>query len=140
MPEESDFLKRLKEIRKTLGLLKSDFARGLNVSNAFITDLEKGKYKPGYDFFIKIVRAYNVNLHYLLFGEGEMFLSPTTHYSKIVENLSVNRDDVQELLWYFERSPIIQYLMLGYFRTILQKEAAAIKKELEEYKAKKESK
>jgi transcriptional regulator with XRE-family HTH domain len=137
MPEKNDFLKRLKEIRKTLGLLKSDFARGLKVSNAFITDLENGKYKPGYDFFIKIVRAYNVNLHYLLFGEGEMFRSPTTHFSKLVDNLSVSRDDVRELLWYFERSPIVQYMILGYFRSILQKEAGAIKKELEEYKAKK---
>ena len=108
---------------------------GLGISDGTMSEIFNGKHKPGYEFFIRITTEFNVNIYYLLFGKGDMFLSPTTHFSKIVDQLSVNMDDVQKMLWYFERSPIVQYMMSGYFRTILQNQHGAIRKEIEDYEA-----
>jgi len=145
MPEvkkEDAFCQRLKLIRKTLGITQKEMSTGLGISDGTMSEIFNGKHKPGYEFFIRITTEFNVNIYYLLFGKGEMFLSPTTHFSKMVEQLSVNMDDVQKMLWYFERSPIVQYMMSGYFRTILQNQHGAIRKEIEDYEAmrKRESK
>ena len=138
MPEvkkEDAFCQRLKLIRNTLGITQKEMSTGLGISDGTMSEIFNGKHKPGYEFFIRITTEFNVNIYYLLFGKGDMFLSPTTHFSKIVDQLSVNMDDVQKMLWYFERSPIVQYMMSGYFRTILQNQHGAIRKEIEDYEA-----
>ncbi len=135
MAKSSDFSDRVKLIRKTLGFKQKDFAKKLKISGPSLSEIEKGKYKPGHDFFVNISKEFNVNLYYLFFGKGEMFLDPTSDYSTRAENFAVNNEDVRKFLWYFGKSRIVQYLILGHFRSILSNEKAAIEKEIEEYKS-----
>ncbi len=134
MVNHGEFAERLKLIRKTLGLKQKDFAMKLKISAPSLSEIEKGKYKPGHDFFVNISKEFNVNLYYLLFGEGEMFVGPGLVYSGQADSFAVNNKDVRQFLWYFERSKIVQYLILGQFRSILRNEKTAVEKDIEEYK------
>ena len=130
----NDLAGRVKQIRKSLNLKQKDFASGLGISGASLSDIEKGKNKPGHDFLYKIAREFHVNLYYLLFGEGEMFIDRTgTTPANEIEDFAVNREDFKEFMWYFRRSWILQYLMLGHYRTIMQTNRESIEKEVEEY-------
>jgi hypothetical protein len=43
------------------------------------------------------------------------------------------------MLWYLDRSPLVQYMVLGHFRTLLNKEKLTIDKDIEEYNQKQET-
>ena len=64
---------RLKKTRKALKLKQGPYAQKLEFSKTSISDYETGKKKPPFDMLVSLSRVFNVNLHYLLFGEGEMF-------------------------------------------------------------------
>jgi hypothetical protein len=51
----------------------------------------------------------------------------------------VNKD-VRKFLRYFQRSPLVQYFVLGYFRSLLLKEKETIEHEIKEYEDQKEEK
>jgi transcriptional regulator with XRE-family HTH domain len=76
MPEENVFAERLKLTRETLKLKQKEFAARLNISAASYSEIESGKYKPNYEFIYNLAKEFNVNLYYLLFGKGDMFLEP----------------------------------------------------------------
>jgi hypothetical protein len=54
----------------------------------------------------------NVNLYYVLFGEGGMFEDPLVSAIRQVEAFAKNIGDVREFLYYFKRSSIVQYFIL----------------------------
>jgi hypothetical protein len=66
-----------------------------------------------------------VNLYYLLFGEGEMFLESLNIGSGISRYL-VSHPEMKRFNWYFERSPILQHFILGQFRRYMNEEREAI--------------
>ncbi|MCP5102119.1 MAG: helix-turn-helix transcriptional regulator [bacterium] len=140
MGQDNEFGIRLKQVRKSLRLTQKDFAERLKISGATLSELESGKYKPGHDFFVKISSAFDVNLYYLLFGEGEMFLDPTHAYAERSENFAVNLKDVREFFHYFERSQLVQYSTLAHFKSIKHKDGEVIAAEMETFEKKKPSK
>jgi transcriptional regulator with XRE-family HTH domain len=62
---------RIKQTRKALNLKQKDFARELNISVSSLSEIETGKYKAGIEFLIILSKKFNVNLYFVLFGEGE---------------------------------------------------------------------
>jgi transcriptional regulator with XRE-family HTH domain len=132
--KEDDFSRRVKEIRTKLGLMQKDFAKGLKITGASLSEVESGKYKPGYEFYVNISREYNVNLYYLLFGEGEMFHDPTAYFDKTSEDFSAKKSDLMKFLWYFRRSSIVQYSVMSQFRSLFLRDKDTIEKEVEEYR------
>lgn len=137
MGQDNEFGIRLKQVRKTLRLTQKEFAESLKISGATLSELESGKYKPGHDFFVNISIAFEVNLYYLLFGRGNMFLDPTQAYSERSDDFAVNLKDVSEFFHYFERSQLVQYSTLANFRALKYKDGEVIKAELEEFENKK---
>ena len=133
-PKETGFADRLKAVRKSLRLKQKEFAERLKISGPALSEIESGKYKPGHDFFIKIAKEFEVNLYYLLFGEGDMFLDPMASYIRRVNTFAVNTPDVREFFHYFERSSLLQYLILAHFKLIMTKdvEREAIEKEIKD--------
>lgn len=73
--ENKNFSERIKIIRNHFGLKGVEFAKKLGVSPGFISELENGKKNPGQDLFLSLKRIFNINLNWLLAGEGEMILS-----------------------------------------------------------------
>ena len=66
--------KRLKEIRKQLGLTQAEFGIRLGVTNSAVAYIEKGKRNLTEQMLLAICREYNVSEKWLRTGEGEMFI------------------------------------------------------------------
>jgi transcriptional regulator with XRE-family HTH domain len=65
---------RLKQVRLAKDLTQQAFAESLDTSASYISDIEAGKTAPGSKFLTTFLRKFNINLNWLLTGEGEMFL------------------------------------------------------------------
>lgn len=69
----SDIALRIKEIRKQKKLNQVEFAKALGVTSASISYYENGKRHPDFAFLNAIKNVFNVNVNWLLTGEGSMF-------------------------------------------------------------------
>ena len=66
---------RLKEIRKTLGLNQTDFAKHLGITQTAYSMIESGN-RPLADKYVKVIcSTFQVNENWFLTGDGEMFVS-----------------------------------------------------------------
>lgn len=65
--------KRIKELRKALGLIQNDFGARLGITGTAIARLEKGERNLTEQMFLAICREYHVNEEWLRTGFGEMF-------------------------------------------------------------------
>jgi transcriptional regulator with XRE-family HTH domain len=67
---------QLKILLEILGLKQNQFAKSVDVSPSHVSDILTGR-RNGFstEVIIKISELYNVNIHWLLTGEGEMFLT-----------------------------------------------------------------
>jgi transcriptional regulator with XRE-family HTH domain len=73
---EETMNERLKALIKVVSKSPTDFAKSLGVSPGRVNNVTSGRNNFNYEFVKKIVETYrNVNLTWLLIGEGEMFLS-----------------------------------------------------------------
>jgi len=72
-PELIAFGQGLKDIRKNLDIQQKDFAEKLRISGSFLSEVEKGKAKPGYDFIKNLIVKFDINPLYLFTGEGPTF-------------------------------------------------------------------
>lgn len=107
--------RRIRHIREALNLKQKEFAAALEISAPALSELETGKNKPGFDFLVRIVKRFEVNLYYVIFGEGEMFSDPITSFLKSDSDYGVNINDIREFLHYFKRSKSIQYSVMNFF-------------------------
>ena len=67
--------KRLQEFRKKLGFTQKEFAKMFGVSEITMRRYEIGKVKPDIDFILELRNRFNLNINWLLTGEGEMFIT-----------------------------------------------------------------
>ena len=137
---DKSFGKRLKAIRNRLNLRQKEFVQKLDISVTTLSDIETGKTYPCHDFFYNIVKEYNVNLHYLLFGEGEMFKTLETATSPELNIYGCEDEEILEFLDVFFKSRMVQFQVLGYFRKLYNEDEAAIKKDIERTTAEKKRK
>lgn len=68
---------RISAIILAKGLKKSEFARKLNLSAPYISELCSGKTRPSDRTITDICREFNVSETWLRTGEGEMFIQQT---------------------------------------------------------------
>lgn len=66
---------RIKLLVDTLKIKKAEFARQLNLSQPFVSELCSGKNNPSDRTISDICREFNVNEVWLRTGEGEMFVT-----------------------------------------------------------------
>ena len=69
-----DMNKRLRHIRKTLGLKQADFGARLGVSNVAISGIESGYRNLTDQMFLAVCREFRVREEWLRHGTGEMFI------------------------------------------------------------------
>lgn len=76
--------KRLKQLLEALRIKQNQFAQSVGVSPSHVSDVLTGR-RNGFstEVVVKIAELYKVNLHWLLTGEGDMFISSP---DKVVEN------------------------------------------------------
>lgn len=136
MSEQDNIANRIKQLRNTLKLTQKQLAQELDVSITSICEIEKGKYKPNCDFIANLSKVYNVNLYWLLFGVGEIFLDATSMVMNQTHNFAAKVQDVHNFLWYFQRSTIIQHSTLAHFYSLMIKEKNSIEKEIQDFQKK----
>jgi transcriptional regulator with XRE-family HTH domain len=124
--------KRIKQIRKALNQTQEEFGKPLDTSKASLSEIETGKYKAGIELLEKLVKKYNVNLHFIFIGEGDMFISPTTSSYARAMKFAVNLEDVCDFLYHFERSSILQYFILNQYKTRMMLEGDLILREIKD--------
>jgi transcriptional regulator with XRE-family HTH domain len=125
---------RVKQIRKALNIKGKDFAPRLKISGPSLSEIERGKYYPNFEFMVNISREFNVNLYYLIFGEGEMFIEPGKYTDlEILEDLVSSSSHIRKFLYYFERSDIIRFFVLSQFKQKLMSDKEMIEKEIAEF-------
>lgn len=68
--------RRIKELRVILNLKQTEFAEALNITQAYLSMLESGERSTfSIEILLKLVEKYNVNINWLLTGEGKVFLN-----------------------------------------------------------------
>lgn len=126
---------RIKQVRKFLKFKQKELASRLHISGATLSELEAGKYYPSCEFLMNIHRVFNVNLDFLLFGQGKM-ISETGGWEKTfsgIEDLAWSDDEIRKFLYYFEHSTIMRHHIMLQFKTMLIKDRELIETEIGEY-------
>jgi transcriptional regulator with XRE-family HTH domain len=71
----TNICQRVINLREYLGLKQSTFAAKLGIKRPTLAGYEKGTFPPSAEFLLKIREIHNVNIDWVLSGEGDMFLS-----------------------------------------------------------------
>ena len=134
-PNKETIAERIKHIRNTLHLKGKDFAPRIGISGPSLSEVEKGKYYPNFEFIYHMAREYNLNLYYIIYGEGEMIMEPGKQENlEVLAELAASSPDIGRFLQYFQNSEIIRYYILGQFKSKILMEKELIEKELAEEK------
>jgi phage repressor protein C with HTH and peptisase S24 domain len=70
---------RFADIRKSTGLNKRQFADSLGINQSVAGDIELGKREPSREVMLKLATIYNVDIHWLLTGDGKQARELTTN-------------------------------------------------------------
>lgn len=107
-----DIGKRIREVRKELGMLQAEFAEKLSVEISNLSYIENGRRKVQAEFLVGLYNHYDVNINYILTGQGVMFNSQQN--KAVDKRTSVEGINSQEdLIWYMNRSSILKHSVLG---------------------------
>ncbi|MCX6584783.1 MAG: helix-turn-helix transcriptional regulator [Candidatus Aminicenantes bacterium] len=135
-PELIAFGQRLKDTRKNLDIQQKDFAEKLRMSGSFLSEVEKGKAKPGYDFIKNLIVIFDMNPLYLFTGEGPAFTreikEPESTGLRI--EITENKEIFEEMFRYFTDVPAVKYAVLEFFKKYLFDHKEMIEFELKKLK------
>jgi transcriptional regulator with XRE-family HTH domain len=127
--------KCIRDVRKHLGLKQKQFAQRLNISGAYMSDIEAGKKNPGIDVLEKMYKIFNVNPSYLFTGEGDLFLQSNEIKKKepelpALKALSDEMTMTRKLVWYVMNIPVVRYAMLEAFRSYLHEKGDMVEEDV----------
>jgi transcriptional regulator with XRE-family HTH domain len=112
------FGRRGRSIREDLRLKQNEFSAGLDLSEGYICQIEKGKGNPTYEFFYKLVAKYNVSLDYLFYGKGDLLVTRKKAVEANEEMLE-SIDNIDELLWFLEHSELFKMRIIAEAKNFL---------------------
>jgi len=103
---------RLKKTRECLNLSQQEIADKLEVLVTTISKYERGIINPSSNFLIKMYNLFNVNLNWLITGQGNMFLDEEhiakEYYIKFIkEKFALNDKEVEFIIKEIADSPIL---------------------------------
>jgi transcriptional regulator with XRE-family HTH domain len=76
--DDNRICERIKSLRLKLKLTGTAFAFKVGISQGYLSDIENTKSTPNKTLLLAISYTYNLNIDWLLTGEGEMTRSPET--------------------------------------------------------------
>ena len=76
---------RLMTVRKGKNLTQQAFASALGTSAGYISEAEAGKSVPGGSLLTSLCRIFNVNINWLLTGEGPMYIDDVGQPSPVID-------------------------------------------------------
>ena len=66
----------IKAVRKKLKLSQEEISTQIGITYRAYSSYERGDRNPSLEFMAALNKMYNVNLNYVITGEGEMFNAP----------------------------------------------------------------
>ena len=75
---KNDFSQRIKKLRKQLELNQRDFSCKINIAQSTLAMFETGSREPKDIHISQICSVFNVNENWLRYGDGDMFIEPST--------------------------------------------------------------
>ena len=131
--------KRLIRVRQHLGLKQKQMAKDLDLSSSYISDIEKGKSNPAFNFLMRLYRKYRVSLDWLLFEEGDMFCGiGLKEKGRLPEfDFGDQTERVIEMLDIMNKSTFFLTHMISLYIKSSYENEKIISKDLEKYRGKK---
>lgn len=127
----SQFGQRVKEIRRLLGISQKDFAASIDMSPSFLSEVESGKSKAGYDFLYNISKIHHINLHYLLHGTGEPQKISYVAFNGGKKEFGEYSEKVYEMLAHMKKSELLKLAVLEFYIKFMLENEGYIKKEID---------
>lgn len=128
-----EFGNRLRVVREKLGLKQREFALRIEKTPAFLSEIETGKSNPGFGVLRKIAETFNINLNYLMFGEGEVFKGRHGEGGAEREAYGIDDEKFNEMVNYFKRAPVVKYAVYEYFTQYIHKNREVIEADADVY-------
>jgi transcriptional regulator with XRE-family HTH domain len=125
---------RIQAIRRRLNYNQKEFASNLGISNASLSEMEAGNARPRFELIYNIIKLHHVNIHYLLYGEGDMFqaesweseLSGSESFTMTAEY----RSFFKELFFKFKTSQLVRTSVMNHFREYVLDNDQRIEKDI----------
>lgn len=121
--------KRIRELRKALGLNQTDFGEKIGIKQGSIAGYESGSRTPIDSVVLSMCREFNVNEEWLRTGDGEMFnpVSQEDEFMRAATELRIEKEEgaMQALIEYWKMTPEQRKLIKDFILSI----AEAYKKE-----------
>ena len=76
---------RIKQLRESLLLTQQDFANLIKVSRSYLGNIESCAKEPSFNFIQSLIETTEVNLNWVITGEGEMYRRPANQAPTIEE-------------------------------------------------------
>ena len=118
-------------MRKELRLTQNEFAGAIGFSGSFVSDIESGRSRACYDFFLKVAEKFNVNLYYLILGTGTVLGNSQPRADLGDKEFGQPVESINELLWYVERSPMLRHTIFGHTSKFIYENHTILSKEIE---------
>lgn len=90
--EKDTIEKRIQSIRKKLKLSQEEISTQIGISYRAYSSYERGDRKPSLEFLALLFEKYNVNINYIIVGEGDMFNPPK--FEDVKEDLELKVLDI----------------------------------------------
>lgn len=120
-------------MRQAQKLTQQEFADSLGVLISTISKYERGKVRPTTDFFSNLAETYNVNLNWLITGQGSMYMLNESASSSVQRHLedafNLSKEEAEILTSELMESPATRQAILK-----LLKAKRGNKEALEEFK------
>jgi transcriptional regulator with XRE-family HTH domain len=126
-----EYGKRLRDVRRVLDISQKDFAAQLDVSPSFLSEIESGKTRPGYNFLLKLAAVFDVSPAWLLLGKGAMFFKDENTSAIVNDEFGDHTESIKELLWYFKHSPLVKLSVMAFASKFLLDNEDIIKRDIE---------
>lgn len=116
-----EYGKRVREIRKNLGLTLEKFGQPLGVGKTAISNIENEERSLTDQMAKAICREYNVNYLWLTEGEGDMFsVTPESIVDELAEDFKLDDMDRKIIEKYLELSDEKRAIIKEYIKSILE--------------------
>lgn len=112
-------MERIRELRKSLGLSQDSFGKKLGVTGTAISRYEKGERSLTEQMALSICREFRVNYHWLMNGDGEMFIgTPQSVVDEIAEEYDLDERDKKIIEKYLSMSKEQRKVIKDYLASI----------------------
>ncbi len=118
--------KRLRQFREKAGFTQRRMSQHFDIGHANYSRIERGEIFPGLYVLNVLNRKFNLSLHWVVCGEGDMLIPDDEKNECInIENYS---NDVKDLLLHMEKVPMIKHAVLSFFMEYKMKNEGLVKK------------